>query len=62
MIEPMISIPARDARPAFIAEAYAVMTMRCQCPTCRRLDKRFPGDGYQLALFPYFIQTRSRDQ
>lgn len=26
---------------------------RCTCPTCRELDLRHPGEGYQLALFPY---------
>jgi hypothetical protein len=58
VIEPMVAIPDRAARPAFIAEAYQVAMMRCPCPTCRRLDKRYPGEGYQLALFPYVIQAR----
>lgn len=44
---------ALDRRPAFISEAYFAVTMRCPCPTCSRLDARFPYDGYQLALFPY---------
>jgi hypothetical protein len=25
---------------------------RCTCPHCRDLDRRFPGEGYQLALTP----------
>jgi hypothetical protein len=53
---PLVTLPARQERPAFIAEAMRVMQMRCPCPTCVRLDKRYPGEGYQLALFPYVIQ------
>lgn len=54
----LIVLPRREERPALIAEAYAVMLMRCPCPTCRGLDKRHPDEGYQLALFPYRIQTK----
>lgn len=43
---------------AIIAEARVVMAMLCPCPTCRRLDKLHPGEGQQLALFPYRIQAR----
>jgi hypothetical protein len=52
----MVDLPAVVERPAFIAEALRVMQMRCPCPTCLRLDKRYPDEGYQLALFPYVIQ------
>lgn len=30
----------------------------CVCPTCKRLDKRFPGQGVQLALFRYVMGLR----
>lgn len=26
---------------------------RCHCPQCLMLDAMHPGEGYQLALFPY---------
>jgi hypothetical protein len=32
----------------------------CGCPTCARLNKRFPGQGVQLALFRYVISLRGR--
>jgi hypothetical protein len=32
---------------------------RCTCPTCKRLDAKHPGEGYQLALFRYFVSVRS---
>lgn len=32
----------------------------CTCPECRRLDREFPGQGQQLALFRYQIQLRRR--
>jgi hypothetical protein len=28
---------------------------RCHCPKCKRLDRKFPGEGYQLALLPYVV-------
>lgn len=30
--------------------------LRCRCPECLQLDLLHPGEGYQLALFPYVIQ------
>lgn len=33
---------------------------RCPCPTCKRLDRQFPDEGYQLALFAYRIPLRPR--
>lgn len=33
--------------------------LRCRCPECLALDIAFPGEGYQLALFPYEIGRRS---
>lgn len=32
--------------------------LRCRCPECLALDIEFPGEGYQLALFPYEINRR----
>ncbi|PTR08650.1 MULTISPECIES: hypothetical protein [unclassified Novosphingobium] len=29
--------------------------LRCRCSECLALDIAFPGQGYQLALFPYVI-------
>lgn len=31
---------------------------RCTCPECKRLDRRFPDEGWQLALFPYVISLK----
>jgi hypothetical protein len=31
---------------------------RCACPVCKRLDREFPDEGYQLALFRYVISLR----
>jgi len=42
-----------EPRPAILRQAYVIAGMRCLCPTCFRLDARYPNDGYQLALFPY---------
>lgn len=33
--------------------------LRCRCPECLMLDAQHPGEGYQLALFPYQIQRRT---
>lgn len=33
--------------------------LRCRCPECLALDIEFPGQGYQLALFPYVISRPS---
>lgn len=33
--------------------------LRCRCPECVMLDRMFPWQGYQLALFTYEI-SRSR--
>lgn len=32
----------------------------CECPTCKRLDRQFPGQGVQLALFRYVISIKIR--
>lgn len=42
-----------ERRPAIISEAYVSLSLRCTCPICQRLDARYPGEGYQLALFAY---------
>lgn len=42
--------------PALIAQV--IEFGRCPCPRCKALDKRFPTEGYQLALFAYRIQTK----
>lgn len=53
----LVTLPPVAERPAYLAEVRRVLEMRCPCPTCVRLDKRHPGEGYQLALFPYTLQT-----
>lgn len=55
---PLVTLPPIAERPAFLAEARRVLEMCCPCPECRRLDAEFPGDGYQLALFPYVIAAQ----
>lgn len=46
----MISQPVIEYRiPAFA---------RCNCPVCLRLDREFPNEGYQLALFRYSPSLR----
>ena len=45
-IEALILLPAEDFG-------------RCGCPECKRLDREFPGEGYQLALFRYVVSLRS---
>lgn len=44
MISPAVIRPAEDFG-------------RCTCPTCKRLDRRHPGEGYQLALFRYVVSV-----
>jgi len=39
--------------PAIIIKADRFDTLRCRCPLCLVLDARYPGEGFQLALFPY---------
>lgn len=39
--------------PAIFAQAEEFG--RCACPVCLRLDKEFPDEGYQLALFRYVV-------
>jgi len=29
---------------------------RCYCPECILLDRAYPGQGFQLAMFPYLVQ------
>jgi hypothetical protein len=36
--------------PAVICQAPRDELLRCHCPTCLRLDREFPGQGYQLSL------------
>lgn len=46
---PVISRP-----PAVIVQqADRFDLLRCRCPTCLLLDAQHPGEGFQLALFPY---------
>lgn len=33
---------------------------RCACPVCGRLDRRFPGEGYQLGFWRYVPAMRIR--
>lgn len=44
--------------PRMLYEAYVTLHLRCLCPVCLRLDARYPGEGYQLALFPYRREKR----
>ena len=52
------AVVAIETRPAIIREAYVAAGLRCLCPTCIRLDARYPNEGYQLALFPYRRETK----
>lgn len=47
---------ARPWTPPVVAPAED--PLRCRCPECLMLDALHPGEGYQLALFPYQIQRR----
>jgi hypothetical protein len=38
---------------AILSQAYAATGARCLCPTCLRLDARYPTEGYQLAFWPW---------
>jgi len=49
----MMARAAAIVRPA---EDFGV----CTCPTCKRLDAEYPGQGVQLALFRYVISLRGR--
>lgn len=44
--------------PAIVAQVADFQ--RCRCPECLRLDREFPGEGYQLALFPFVISLRPK--
>jgi hypothetical protein len=44
--------------PAIVQPADRFELLRCRCPRCLRLDARFPGQGFQLALFPYVVPPR----
>jgi mRNA-degrading endonuclease toxin of MazEF toxin-antitoxin module len=41
------------SRPAIVIQADRFELLRCRCPVCMVLDARYPGEGFQLALFPY---------
>lgn len=43
--------------PVIIVQADRFALLRCRCPQCLVLDARHPGEGFQLALFPYRIST-----
>lgn len=43
-------------RPAIIRQQE--VWLRCACPVCLRLDKRFPAEGYQLAFWAYVPAVR----
>lgn len=43
--------PAAIVRPAEDFEL-------CACPECQRLDRKYPGQGWQLALLRYRISLR----
>ncbi len=47
-------------RPAIIIQASRFDILRCRCPVCMVLDARYPGEGFQLALFPYRIVPAER--
>jgi len=46
--------------PAAIIRVDRFAALRCRCPQCLVLDAQHPGEGYQLALFPYRISTAPR--
>lgn len=39
--------------PAIVQQADRFDLLRCRCPVCLVLDAQHPGEGFQLALFPY---------
>ncbi len=41
--------------PAIVQQAPRFQ--RCHCPECSNLDARYPGQGYQFALFVYIVST-----
>jgi hypothetical protein len=48
-------LPTRPepTRTAIVQRADRFELLRCRCPECLALDALHPGEGYQLALFPY---------
>lgn len=54
-------IPAPVSPPAIFAPACRFEMLRCRCPECLILDVRHPGEGFQLALFPYVVPPRRSD-
>lgn len=47
--------------PAIIRPADPFEVLRCPCPQCLWLDRRYYGEGgFQLALFPYRRAERPR--
>lgn len=46
-------LPPVKPAPAIIIQADRFDTLPCRCPLCLVLDARYPGEGFQLALFPY---------
>lgn len=37
---------------AIVRQADRFELARCHCETCRMLDRRYPGEGFQLTMFP----------
>jgi hypothetical protein len=55
--DPRAADPARH--PLRVAE---VTHERCGCAECRKLDRRWPGDGYQLRLIDGGHQPTPTDE
>lgn len=49
----MIIRGAAIERPALVRRADRFELLRCRCPECLVLDSLFPGQGFQLAFWPY---------
>lgn len=39
--------------PAIVVKADIFELHRCRCPECLQLDVMYPGQGFQLAFWPY---------
>jgi hypothetical protein len=45
-------------RVAIVQQADLFELMRCHCAACLQLDRRYPGQGFQLTFFPMSIAER----
>lgn len=52
LARPTVAQPV-PVRAATVRQADRFELLRCRCPECLALDAAHPGEGFQLALFPY---------